>query len=249
MTGLIDVKIAERISWGKNLITLRLERTENEFLPGQFFNIGLEVDGEIIRRSYSAASAPGKHLEFFFSRVSEGALTPPLFDLKSGSLLKLDPQALGYFVLDELPPAHTLWLVGTGTGLGPYISMIRSGEIFERFGQVVLVHGVRHPHELAYAEELRHLSKNNPQLTYISVLSAKDLDATEIPPEALRGRITNVWQDGSLEKVSAPFEENAHMMLCGNPLMIKEMVTLLKERGLKKHKRREAGHFTFEKYW
>jgi ferredoxin--NADP+ reductase len=247
MEGWTDVTVLQKTEWSPHLITLELDFTPPAFAAGQFFNVGLMIDGQLVRRSYSAASAPTEPLQVLVSRVASGALSPGLFALSAGDRVRLDPTPLGYFTLSEVPPASTLWLVATGTGLGPYVSMWREGTIWDRFETVVVVHGVRHPDELAYAAELDALSRERAGLRYLPVVSGPVAPAR---PAALRGRITDALRSGALEAtLGQGFTEDAHMLLCGNPKMIDEMSEILKGRGFTKHRRRSPGHFNFEKYW
>jgi ferredoxin--NADP+ reductase len=242
MSGLSPTRITQKTVWADGLCTFTLDRTA-EFHAGQFFNLGLEFNDTIIRRSYSAASAPGAPLEFFVSRVPAGKLTPGLLDKNEGDEVLLDTAALGFFTLAEVPQCKHLWLVGTGTGLGPYISMLRSGSLEERFEKVSIIHGVRHERSLAYALELREHAGD--QIDYLPVLSGPD----QLPEDAVPGRITKAFESGTLEEKVGSFDQDSHMLLCGNPNMISEMADLLKARGFEKHKRRKPGHFNFEKYW
>src|SRR5258706_13717565 len=137
-------------------MTLRLaERAA--FRPGQFMNLGLHLPGGFVSRSYSLASAPGEPFEVLLARVGEGALTPALFDLHEGSPISLDPKPQGFFTFDYVPPHRELWLIATGTGLGPFLSMLRSRQAFERAERVILVHGTRGTAELAHRPELEAL--------------------------------------------------------------------------------------------
>lgn len=258
MAQLVTAHIAERRDWTSGLVTLRLDHVGPAFRPGQFFNLALpgiepagsDVSGGAppappVRRSYSAASAPGAPLEFYLSHVAEGQLTPRLFSLGVGDEVLLDAEALGFFTLNEVPDAAVLWLVATGTGLGPYVSMLRAGVPFERFGRVVVVHGVRTANELGYADELRALAAADARITYVPLTSRE-----AAPSGGLEGRITSATSSGALEThVDAQMNERSQILLCGNPAMIEEMVELFKARGLKKHRRKEPGQYHFEKYW
>ena len=226
-------------------MTLRLA-ARAPFRPGQFMNLGLQLPGGFVSRSYSLASAPAEPLEVLLARVGEGALTPALFELREGASLVLDPKPQGFFTFDYVPPHRDLWLLATGTGLGPFLSMLRSGEAFERAERVILVHGTRGPLELAHREELETMARDRGSaFRYLPVLSR----ASEAG--ALSGRVTQVLKSGELEGRAAAqiTPENAHFMLCGNPSMIDDIITLLGERGLKRHRQRTPGHITTEKYW
>lgn len=250
MSEFSEVTITKRRDWGPQLMTITIDQTGPDFAPGQFFNLGVRINDELIRRSYSIASEPGQPAEFFLSRVSGGALTEKLFELKEGDKLLCDLTPMGFFVQREMPTVRAAWLVATGTGLGPYISMLREGSMLAQFARVVVVHGVREPYQLAYADELRQFDENFPKLTYVPVLSGTFAeDAGSTFADALKGRITTVFENGTLEARAEPFQDDSHMLLCGNPQMITDMSALMKARGYEKHRRRTPGHFNFEKYW
>lgn len=233
-----------RTEWAPGLITLRLA-VEPSFEAGQFFNLGLYLDGEFTRRAYSAASAPGEPLEFFIAEVNDGEFSPALFALGEGQHVWVEDKPQGFFTLRYLPDAEDLWLVATGTGLGPFIAMLRSGQVWARFRRVIVVHGVRDTAQLAYRAELAAWSEQHA-LSVVTCLSR----ASATPP-LLRGRVTQALADGSLEAAAgiSISPERSHVMLCGNPDMVAEMSTLLHERGLSKHRQRKPGHITIEKYW
>jgi ferredoxin/flavodoxin---NADP+ reductase len=226
-------------------MTLQLaERAE--FRPGQFMNFGLFLPDGFVSRSYSIASAPGDPLEVLLARVGEGALTPALFELTAGSQVSLDPKAQGFFTFDYVPPHRELWLLATGTGLGPFLSMLRSGQAFERAERVILVHGTRGAGELAHRAELQALvDERAGAFRYVPVLS-RQVEAGE-----LSGRLTQALATGELEtRAETPISPaSAHVMLCGNPSMIDDVIAQLAERGLKRHRQRTPGHITTEKYW
>jgi len=243
----IETKIATRRDWAPGLMSLTLEAAASPFVPGQFINLGLDLEGNRIKRSYSLASAPGAPCEVYLSLVSEGALTPALFGLAAGDAVWLDDRALGFFTLDHVPPAERLWLLATGTGLGPFLSMLRSPGVWERFSHVQLVHGVRHLSHLGYREELaRIVAERAGQLTYVPALT-RDTP----PPGALSGRLPQLIADESLERALGLGFDAArdHVLLCGNPAMISEVSEVLKARGLEKHRPRKPGHITIESYW
>jgi ferredoxin--NADP+ reductase len=227
-------------------MTLRLAE-HAAFRPGQFMNLGLYVGGgEFVSRSYSLASAPGRELEVLLARVGEGLLTPALFDLREGAPIWLDPKPQGFFTFDYVPAHRELWLVATGTGLGPFLSMLRSGEAFARAERVILVHGTRGPTELAHRAELEALTvERGSAFRYVPVLS-RQFEAGQ-----LEGRLTQALASGQLEAAAeTPLAaETAHVMLCGNPAMIDEVIAILGARGLRRHRQRTPGHITTEKYW
>jgi ferredoxin--NADP+ reductase len=226
-------------------MTLRLSERA-QFKPGQFMNLGLFLPSGFVSRSYSIASAPGQPLEVLLARVGEGALTPALFELSEGSAVSLDPKPQGFFTFDYVPPHRELWLLATGTGLGPFLSMLRSGQAFERAARVILVHGTRGPTELAHRAELEALvAERAGSFRYLPVLS-RHAEAGQ-----LTGRLTQALATGELERraETAILPESTHVLLCGNPSMIDDAIALLGERGLKRHRQRAPGHITTEKYW
>lgn len=226
-------------------MTLRLA-ARADFKPGQFMNLGLGLATGFVSRSYSLSSAPGEPLEVLLARVGEGALTPALFGLEPGAPVTLDPKPQGFFTLDYVPPHRELWLLATGTGLGPFLSMLRSGAAFERAERVVLVHGTRGPAELANRAELTELvARRGAAFRYVPTLSQTR------EPSLAWGRLTALLSSGELEERAETrlSLESAHVMLCGNPAMIDEVNGLLAARGFKRHRQRAPGQITTEKYW
>jgi ferredoxin/flavodoxin---NADP+ reductase len=243
----IESEIIRRHDWAPGLMTLGLSAVPSAYVPGQFVNLGVERDGSRIKRSYSLASAVGEPSEFYLTEVIGGGLTPQLFRLQAGDRLWIDDRALGFFTLDYVPPARHLWLLATGTGLGPFMAMLRSPTIWERFERIVLVHGVRKVEHLGYAPELaRLLSARAGQFAYIPVVSRDPA-----PPGALQGRLPALIASGQLERLVglALESETAHVLLCGNPGMIADVQALLEGRGMHKHRPRKPGHISFESYW
>lgn len=240
-------RILERRQWAPGLVTIRLDADVDHFEPGQFLNVGLRIDEKLVFRAYSAASPPGEPLEFYLAEVAGGELTPTLFSLKEGDEVEVERHPQGFFTLKYVPDASELWLIATGTGLGPFLSILRAGEVWRRFPHVVVVHGVRQCAHLGYKELLGELVERHAgRLTYVPVVSRE--------PEAsgvVHGRVTTALTDGSLEAFAqrSITPERSHLMLCGNPAMIEEMLRLLEARGLRKHRQRKPGHITIEKYW
>ncbi len=240
-------RILERREWAKGLVSLRVECEIDAFEPGQFVNVALRIDGELVFRAYSLASPPGEPLEFYLTEVHGGRLTPLLCRLGPGDRVFVEQHPQGFFTLRYLPEAAELWMIATGTGLGPYMSMLRAPEVWRRFPRILLVHGVRERAQLGYARELEELSAaHGGRLTRVAVVS-RDPEA----PDALHGRVTAVLSDGSLEaRVGCMLHpDRSHVLLCGNPAMIQEVSALLETRGLRKHRQRKPGHVSIEKYW
>jgi len=246
MNGFAEAEIIARQDWAPGLMTLTVAALTEPFVAGQFLNLGLERGGEVVKRPYSIAAAPGQPLQFYLKEVRGGGFTPEIFRLGVGAPLLVERKPQGFFTLAYVPPCSEMWFVATGTGLGPFIAMLRSGEPFQRFERVVLVHGVRAPAELSYTEELAQWAARYPgRFTHVSLVSGPVAGA------ALAGRVTSALVAGTLE-ASAGVRldpERSHVMLCGNPQMIAEFTQLLGDRGLRKHRVRTPGHVTSEKYW
>src|SRR6185369_3994559 len=158
----------------------------------------------------------------------------------------LMPNANGFFTMAEVPEAETLWCISTGTGIGPFLSILRTADPWQKFGRVVLVHAVRIVADLAYRDVIEGVSRaHRGAFTFVPVVSR------EPHAEALPGRIPALIADGRLEsRAGQPLTaDNAHAMLCGNPAMVDDVQAVLGARGMRRHRRREPGHITLETYW
>lgn len=237
--GFVLGRLEGRVDWAPGLATLNVEASVMPGQAGQFHSLALvDPEGALIRRVYSLASAPGAPLEFLVVEVPGGILTPALFALNRGDSLILSERPEGNFHLGRIPDARDLWLVSTGTGIAPYLAMLRTPEPWARFQRIVLVHGVRLHADLAYRPMLEGMD-----LVYLPVVSRE--------PAALQGRIPALLRDGSLEAAAGVALDAGHsqVMLCGNPEMTTEVQELLLARGLRKNRPRAPGQVTDERYW
>jgi ferredoxin--NADP+ reductase len=241
----LEAKVLENRHWTQSLFSLRVEGPKLAFEAGQFVRIALETEkgnaGSRIARPFSFVNAPQDPvLEFYGIEVPEGPLSPRLLRLRPGDALQVASNPAGFLVLSELPDAEILWLLSTGTGLAPFLSIMQTEAPWRRFRNIVLVHAVRHAKELVYRDLIRQ--KN---VRYVSFVSR------EAHPGSLAGRIPAAIRDGRLEAAAglriAP--ENSQVMLCGNPDMLRDAQAALVERGLKKHRRRSPGQITVESFW
>lgn len=240
-------KVLENKAWSERLFSLKVRADQMPFKAGQFIRLRLPVEGEPLAKSYSLVNAPDDaDVEVYFNKVTDGRLSNALAALKPGDTIEVSQPANGLFVLDEIPESRHLWMIATGTGLGPYISILRAGEIWQRFEKITLVHGVPHLDELTFSEVIETWQQDRPdQFQYVSCVSR------EPNPTGLHGRVTDKLADGSLEK-QASLEinkDNSHIMLCGNHSMINDMRTLLSERDMNRHRRHKPGHITTEQYF
>lgn len=241
-----ESRVIDKTEWNDSLFSLTFDTELLPFKAGQFVKVGLDVDGERIERPYSLVNAPDqKHGEIYFNLVDEGPLTNELAAIQPGDSIWVTRDAHGFLILDEVPDTRHLWMMATGTGLGPFLSMLASGEPARRFEKIVLVHGVRYEADLSYQERIAAISGDlDNKLTYIPVVSR------EKPEKALHGRITHAIESGELEGNADLImrAEDSSVMLCGNIAMIRDVISLLEPRGMKKHKRFDPGHIMMEKY-
>jgi ferredoxin/flavodoxin---NADP+ reductase len=243
----IASRVASRQEWAPGLITVGLDQSVPGYVPGQFVNLALDLGGERIKRPYSLASGKAQPAELYLTRLPGGTFTPSLFALAVGDEVWMEDRANGFFTLQHVPDARDAWLVSTGTGLAPFIAMLRSAELWQRFERIVVVHGARERAHLGYRAELEALVARHPgQLGYVPLVSRE-----EPGPGALRGRITDALSSGALEAAAglALTPEHGHVLLCGNPEMIDDVSQGLAARGLRHHRKRKPGHITIERYW
>lgn len=232
--------------WADGLYSLQFDAPIHAFIAGQYIKVALDIAGERIGRPYSLVNAPHERpLEIFFNEVNGGSLTSPLSALNLGETLWLTADAGGIFTLETVAPAETLWLLATGTGLGVYLSILRSAEPWARFQRVILVHGVRQVADLAYQEVLAEIAARHGERFRMIAVVSREQDA-----RALSGRITDLLTAGTLETTAGTTIDPAtsHVMLCGNSAMIKDAKSILEARGLVRHRRQAPGHYTTEQY-
>ena len=247
MSGWLEGRVIENRHWTPALFSLRVQCPPPRFEAGQFVRIALDVDGERIARPFSFVNPPAEGvLEFYGIVVPEGPLSPRLAKLQPGDALFVADNPSGFLVLSEVPPAEDLWLVSSGTGIAPFLSILRTDTPWTRYRRVILVHAVRHAAELVYGSLIQDLRREKAgQFACVTFVSR------EAHPDSLAGRIPAALRDGRLEaaagiKISA---ERSQFMLCGNPDMLRDAVAALVERGLKKHRRRSPGQITVESFW
>lgn len=239
--------------WNDTLFSFRTTRDPGfRFDSGQFVMIGLEVDGRPLLRAYSIASANfEEHLEFFSIKVQNGPLTSRLQHLQPGDALTLSRKPTGTLVLNDLKPGRHLYLLATGTGLAPFLSIARDPDTYARYDKIVLAHGVRTIGDLAYAD---YLQRELPQHDYLGELVREKLiyyPTVTREPFVHRGRITDAIVDGAMsEAIGLPPLNPAtdRVMLCGSPAMLDDLAALLDGRGFRASPRtREPGDYVIER--
>ncbi len=248
MAEWVNASVVRVNHWTEALFSLTITAPVAPFTAGQFAKLALQKEGVRLQRAYSYVNAPGdNNLEFYLVVVPEGKLSPLLHALKPGDEVMVTLRAAGFFVLDEVPECQTLWMLATGTAIGPYLSILQEGRDIERFRNIVLVHAVRYAADLSYLPLMQQLQQRyNGKLHIQTVVSREEVAGS------LTGRIPKLIETGALEEVTGlPIDvQNSHVMLCGNPQMVRETLLLLKEtRGMSKHLRRQPGQVTSENYW
>ncbi|MFJ4289916.1 ferredoxin--NADP reductase [Cupriavidus sp. NPDC089707] len=252
MSNLYQQSILSVHHWTDTLFSFTCTRDPGfRFENGQFAMVGLEVNGRPLLRAYSIASANYEEtLEFFSIKVPDGPLTSRLQHLREGDQIFVGKKPTGTLLVENLLPGKTLWLLATGTGLAPFLSIIRDPEVYARYDKIVLTHTCRFVEELAYQQLLNeHLPEHEylgemvrEKLVYFPTVTREDFHT--------RGRITELIESGEMfERLGLPSfsTENDRLMLCGSPDMLKEIRVMLEERGFEEGNMSEPGHFVLEK--
>ncbi len=252
MSALSTETVTHVHHWTDSLFSFRTTRGPGlRFENGQFVMIGLMVDGKPLLRAYSVVSANyEEQLEFLSIKVANGPLTSRLQHIKVGEEVLVGRKAVGTLLLDNLRPGRNLYMIGTGTGLAPFMALIKDPTTYERFRRVVLVHGVREVAELAYSEEIERALPEHEligemlkeQLVYYPTVTRE--------PFRNRGRITDIIENGRLfSDIGAEPLDPAQdgVMLCGSPQMLADMSAILKARGFDEGNSSRAGSYVIEK--
>ena len=240
--------------WSATLFSLRCTRDPGfRFSPGQFARLGVrKTDGRTVWRAYSMLSAAhDEFLEFFSIVVPGGEFTSELSRLQVGDELLVERQAFGYLTLERFVDGRHLWLLASGTGLAPFLSILQDPQVWQRFARIVLVYSVRSQQELAYQELIEalpgrdYLHAQPGQLVYLPLVTREQV------PGTLHGRVTTLLANGELERAAglALEPEQGRVMLCGNPQMIEDCRALLKARGMHLSLSRRPGQVAVENYW
>ena len=250
MSSWLEGKVIENRHWTGTLFSLRVTLGKSgpplAFEAGQFVRIALDLGGGRVARPFSFVNAPEDPvLEFYGVIVPEGPLSPPLARLAAGDRLWVADNPSGFLVLSEVPPAEELWLLATGAGIAPFLSILRTEAPWQRYRRVILVHAARRASELVYPDLMEAVAGTRGN-RFVSI----KFTSREKTPNALEGRMPAAIRDGRLEAAGAPISpERSQFMLCGNPQMLKDVAAALAERGLRKHRRRAPGHITVESFW
>jgi len=249
----ITAKVIENRKLTDRHFALIFEVEFSPFQAGQFARLQVEAIGESgelekFANPYSLINSPDeKYGEVYFNTVPGGKVSNGLAALKAGDNVEIAQPCVGFFVLSQIPnDVKNLWMLSTGTGVGPYLSMLKTPDAWERFEKIVLVHAVPNADELCYSELIEQFSiEHSDKFHFIPVVSR------ETHKGALKGRIPALIEDGSLEKQAGlkMRKEDSHVMLCGNSGMLKDSKAILKERGMDRHLNHKPGHVSAEQYF
>jgi ferredoxin--NADP+ reductase len=266
----LNAVVSQKIEVSPGLIILRVvpEGWElPDFKSGQFTVLGLPgtaqrheyADKEeplkdptkLIRRAYSVSSSSvtKEYIEFYITMVASGALTPRIYALNPGDKIFLSKKYSGMFTLDMVEPDSNIILLGTGTGLAPYMSMLRDDLPCNADRKYVIVHGARHSWDLGYRSELNTIANVCKNFTYIPAITRPD--GEHIPWGGESGYIQQLWENKVIHTKADldPTPENTHIFLCGNPSMIDTMVDTLALEGFAEHSKKSPGQVHLERYW
>lgn len=237
--------------WSRHLFSFAITRPAGyRFSAGQFARIGLELNDRLVMRAYSIVSSPFEEvLEFFSVIVPEGELTPHLQHIKVGDSIWLEKTAYGFLTLAryQQPAPNDLWLLASGTGVAPFLSILQDFEVWERYQYIILAYSVRTAQELAYQDKIQQLKaqfgNDGAQFTFLPIV-------TRDPMMRLHQRLPQLIASGQLVD-AAPVRldaQHSHVMLCGNPQMVEDTKELIKAQGLTLN-RRGVGNIAVENYW
>lgn len=240
-------------AWSPSLFSLRCTRAPGfRFGAGQFARLGVrKADGTTVWRAYSMASAAhDEYLEFFSIVVPGGEFTSELSRLAEGDELLVERQAFGFLTLDRFVDGTDLWLLASGTGVAPFLSILQGVEVWQRFARVVLVYSARTRSELAYQPLIQqlmqrdYLQEHAEQFTYLPLITREQV------PNCLHGRITTLLDNAELEQAAGlALAAQSRVMICGNPQMIDDCRARLKLRDMHLSLSRRPGQVAVENYW
>jgi len=241
--------------WTDSLFSFRTTRDRGyRFVPGQFARLGVPgaAEGSIVWRAYSIASAAhDEHLEFFSVVVPNGQFTSRLSKLRQGDAIHVERKSYGFLTTDRFEAGRDLWMLATGTGLAPFLSILHDFNTWERYENLVLVQSVRTQSELAYEDLIRGFEKSEYYAEFAHKLRYIRIVTREPVPGALRDRVTKLLANGVLEKnIDLELDhDRSRIMLCGNPEMVEDSRKILVDRGFRLSRRGEPGHLATENYW
>ncbi len=252
MKGFNTEKVTSVHHWNDSLFSFKVTRDAGlRYKNGHFIMIGLQVEDKPIMRAYSIASANyEEEMEFFSIKVEDGPLTSRLQKIQPGDDILISKKPTGTLLVDDLLPGKHLYLLSTGTGLAPFLSIIRDPYTYEKFDKVIITHGVRYESELAYQDLILN---QLPDDEYLGELVKEKLiyyPTVTREEYANQGRLTDLLQSGKLYSdlgLPAPNKEDDRFMLCGSPSMLKDFTNILDEQGFKETRQGELAEYVIER--
>ena len=252
MANLSTQSVTDVHHWNDSLFSFKTTRDRSlKFENGHFLMLGIEVEGKPLMRAYSIASPNyDEELEFLSIKVADGALTSRLQNIQVGDEVFVSRKPTGTLVVDHLLEGRNLYLISTGTGLAPFISIIQDPETYEKFDNVIVTHGVRYASELAYQQFIQHDLPNNEffgeevreKLIYYPSVTREDY--------ATQGRLTDAMSTGKLfTDIGLPQADPEHdrFMICGSPSMLKDSCQILNDRGFEESRQGIKAHYVIER--
>jgi ferredoxin--NADP+ reductase len=266
----LNAEVQQKIEVAPGLIILRVSPVGwvlPEFIAGQFTVLALPGSAKrydfsdiedppsppdkLIKRAYSVASSSKEkqYIEFYIRLVNSGNLTPRLFALNVGDKIWMSPKMTGMFTLNEISRDQNLIFIATGTGLAPYMSMLRSDLVCNEPRKYAVIHGARNSWDLGYRSELLTIERLCHNFTYLNTISEKDNELSSW--NGYVGLVEDLWNSEVIQnkwgfKVT---KDNTHIFLCGHPEMIKGMIYTLEKADFKEHSKQSPGQIHLEKYW
>ncbi|KPF47991.1 ferredoxin-NADP reductase [beta proteobacterium AAP121] len=252
MSAFLEERVLSVHHWTDRLFSFTTTRDPAlRFSNGHFTMIGLRVDGKPLLRAYSIVSANyEEHLEFLSIKVPDGPLTSRLQHIQVGDTIIVGKKPTGTLLIDYLLPGKRLYLLGTGTGLAPFLSVVRDPETYEKFEEVVVVHGVREVAELAYHQLLNEDLAKDELLGEVVAGKLKYYPTVTREPFRNQGRMTDLIENGKLfTDLGVPPLDPAvdRVMICGSPAMLRDLKRLLEERQFKEGNTTKPGDFVIER--
>ena len=252
MSAFLEERVLTVHHWTDRLFSFTTTRdTALRFSNGHFTMIGLRVNDKPLLRAYSIASANyEEHLEFLSIKVPDGPLTSRLQHIQVGDTIIVGKKPTGTLLIDYLLPAKRLYLLATGTGLAPFLSIVRDPETYEKFEQVVLIHGVREVKELAYRDMLETQLKQHEFLGEMVSQQFIYYPTVTREPFVHQGRIPNIIESGQIAKDTGLPELNPaedRVMICGSPEMLRDLKALCEKRGFAEGNTTRPGQFVIER--
>lgn len=246
MSQWVSGKITEVNWWTPTLFSIKVAADVAPFQAGQFTKLAMTIGDKRIARAYSYVNAPKDPiLEFYLTEVEGGKLTSGLANLEVGADIDVEAKANGFLTIEESPQRKVLWMISSGTGIGPFLSILADGKVWDKYQDVILIHSARYNTDLTYQDFIRAHEKLFKQFKYLPLVTREE------PEHGLKGRITDLIQQNVLANYFnwQTLPEDSHFMICGNPDMVKDLTQLLQTLGYKRHRRSEPGHISVEQYW